>query len=91
MKILKWILLSFLVMPTAFADNHVKSKIAFVGEIQSWLSGQKKRLETQFPIVGKVVIITRVDQGVEWIVNTDRKMYQEKPIALPHFSSACAA
>ncbi len=86
MKSLKFFLILFLVMPSAFADTSMKAQFLVVGQTQSWLSGQKKRMETQILVVGKVVIITRVDRGVEWILNPEKKMYQEKPIALPYLS-----
>lgn len=74
----------FLAIPSVFADSSMKANVLLAGEIQSWLSGPKRRMEVQIPVAGKVVTITRLDQGVEWILNPARKIYQVRPIALPY-------
>lgn len=84
-------LIVLLAAPPAFADTYVKSQVLAAGESQSWLSALKKRVETKIPVVGKVVIITRVDRGVEWILMPGKKVYQEKPIALPYLKDEGSA
>lgn len=68
-----------------FADNTIEFK-GFMSEQPSKIltSGLKQRREIQAPIVGTQISIIRIDKGVEWTLNTKKKTYTEKPLALPY-------
>lgn len=84
MKWASFLIGALMISSSAFADTSMKAKVLLAGDTQSWLSGNKRRMEVQVPLVGKIVTITRVDRGVEWILNVDKKIYQERSIALPY-------
>ncbi len=84
MKTINFFIALMLISHQAFADVHTRSQVLVAGETQTWLSGQKKRVEAKAPMLGQIVIITRVDRGVEWILLPAKKVYQEKAIALPY-------
>lgn len=50
-------------------------------------AGAKQRREMTMPFIGRQVIITRADKGVEWTLNPKNKTYTEAPLALPYSSS----
>ena len=68
----------------ARADVYTKSKMMQMGDSETWVSGKKQRIEMNVPIMGKNIIITRADKGVEWTLNSSLKIYEEKPIAIDY-------
>jgi hypothetical protein len=79
--------LSFLLLSLSigYADVYVENKMLGGMTMKTWTSHLKQRTETPNPMFGgSMVTITRVDKGVEWQLDLKRKIYEEKPIALPY-------
>jgi hypothetical protein len=88
------VLTALLVCAPAHADYYLKTK-AMGGqmEMESWTSGKKQRTQSSpapgsqnamLGMAGQFIVITRVDKGVEWMCDPEKKIYQERPIALPY-------
>jgi len=51
-------------------------------EKQIWLSGLKHRVDIAIPGVGhQTSVITRADRGIEWIIDHQRRQYEEHSLA----------
>ena len=67
---------------SSFADVYIKSK-TMSGDSETWISGNKQRVDVDVPMAGKIITITRVDRGIEWQLDMKNGIYEEKPIAVP--------
>lgn len=82
----------------ARADFYFKAKtMGGQMEMENWTSGKKQRIQTaagpHSPMAqmgGEMIVITRVDKGVEWTADPVKKIYQERPIALPYTKTSAA-
>lgn len=69
----------------AFADTYMEHTLLMSqSPARTWTSGLMQRKEFEMPFVGRQVVITRVDKGVEWTLDPKSRTYEEKPIALPY-------
>lgn len=66
----------------AHADVYMKTALMGFTESETWTSGQKQRTESKVPMMGHMVTITRVDQGVQWTVDLEQMIYEERPLAM---------
>jgi hypothetical protein len=83
----KSLLFLWCLAPFFYIHADVTQEIEMMGGMTSktLTSGLKQRSETPNPMMGgSMVTITRVDQGVVWTLDTQQKIYEEKPIALPY-------
>lgn len=64
----------------ARADHSIESRQIMQAGMKQWMSGQKHRMESSAPMGGRSVVITRVDRGVRWILDPERRVYQERPL-----------
>lgn len=69
----------------ALADSYMEHTLLMSqAPARTWTSGLMQRKEYEMPFVGKQIVITRVDKGVEWTLGPKTKTYEETPIALPY-------
>ena len=65
------------------ADSYKEAK-TMGGVSKTWISGLKQRMEMPNLMGSSMLTITRVDKGVQWNIDVNNKVYEEKPIALPY-------
>jgi hypothetical protein len=76
-----WVVLAAELMTTsmAYADIYTKANAMGMGEVETWISGKKRREETHVVFAGmpeqKNIVITRVDKDVEWTVDEGLQAY----------------
>ncbi len=88
------VLLFFILSPLVGvrADGMVEAKTMMGMKIKTWTAGLKQRNEIPNPMTGgTIVTITRVDKGVQWTIDLQLKVYDEKPIALPYQKNSTEA
>ena len=82
MRILLIIIVCLAFTMPAEADVYIKSK-TMAGDSETWTSGNKQRVDLIIPMLGKRTTITRIDKGIEWQIDAQRGIYEEKQIAYP--------
>ncbi|GEM_PF-7032486 len=68
----------------ASADFYTKGSTFTGGDMEVWQAKDKKREQSDMPMVGTVITITRLDKGVQWTIDPKRRIYEEKPLAVPY-------
>ena len=66
----------------ASADVYMETRVAAAGTTKTWISGLKKKEDTAIAPEGRRITIIRLDKGVEWRLDPERREYEERPIAL---------
>ena len=76
---------TFLFMTTAHTDTYTKARMMNgMTETKTWTGGSARRIESGMNGLGRQILITRLDRGVEWTIDPDLGAYDEKPIAMPY-------
>jgi hypothetical protein len=77
---------TFLFSANTRADIYMEKTMAMGGEpTKTWVKGLKQRTETHIALFNlpPMILIQRIDKGVQWNINTRDKAYSESPIVLP--------